>query len=42
MGSSDPVVMSQNVSKHPQELSSFKPKLKTIQVITKDLIRELM
>ncbi|XP_063032305.1 cilia- and flagella-associated protein 45-like [Melospiza melodia melodia] len=41
-GSSDPVVISKDVPKHPRELLSFKPKLKTIQVITKDLIRELI
>ncbi|XP_030919844.1 cilia- and flagella-associated protein 45-like, partial [Geospiza fortis] len=41
-GSSDPVVISEDVPKHPRELLSFKPKLKTIQVITKDLIRELI
>ncbi|XP_058716375.1 cilia- and flagella-associated protein 45-like [Poecile atricapillus] len=41
-GSSSAVVISQDVPKHPQEILSFKPKLKTIQVITKDVIRELV
>nr|XP_014128401.1 cilia- and flagella-associated protein 45 [Zonotrichia albicollis] len=41
-GSSDPVVISEDVPKHPRELLSFKPKLKTIQVVTQDLIRELI
>lgn len=41
-GSSNPVVISQDVQKHPRERVSFKPKLKTIRVITKDLIRDLV
>lgn len=42
MGFSSPVVMSQEVPEHPLELPSHKPKLKTIRIITKDLIRDLM
>ncbi|KAL2295688.1 hypothetical protein Nmel_018809 [Mimus melanotis] len=41
-GSSNAVVISQDVPKYPRELLSFKPKLKTIRLITKDLIRDLI
>ncbi|XP_017583322.1 PREDICTED: cilia- and flagella-associated protein 45, partial [Corvus brachyrhynchos] len=41
-GSSNPIVISQDVPKHPRDLPSLKPKLKTIRIITKDLIRDLI
>lgn len=41
-GSSNPAMISQDVPKHPRERLPFKPKLKTMRIITKDLIRDLM
>lgn len=41
-GSSNPAMISQDVPKHPGERFPFKPKLKTMRIITKDLIRDLM
>ncbi|XP_068851193.1 LOW QUALITY PROTEIN: cilia- and flagella-associated protein 45-like [Aphelocoma coerulescens] len=41
-GSSNPIVISQDVPKHPRDRPSLKPKLKTIRIITKDLIRDLI
>ncbi|RMB93932.1 hypothetical protein DUI87_29668 [Hirundo rustica rustica] len=41
-GSRDPAAISQDVPQHPRERLSVKPKLKTIRVITKDLIRDLI
>ncbi|XP_066193877.1 cilia- and flagella-associated protein 45-like [Sylvia atricapilla] len=41
-GSRGPAVISQDVPKYPRERLSFKPKLKTIRIITKDLIRDLV